>query len=122
MLEGAARRRPARTHAPAPARQLLHGIADKQIDTSEMDSGLLDVDLKVLKGIFVNRYYQLISVAVQKAVFRNLQRATKRVYTLRGAPHRNLRSGYTAARAHNVLGTAYRLQDSPNPSSITNAG
>ena len=73
---------------------------------------MLDVDLKVLKGIFVNRYYQLISVAVQKAVFRNLQRATKRVYTLRGAPHRNLRSGYTAARAHNDLGTAYRLQDS----------
>ena len=89
-------------------RQMLNSIAETHICQSNSDNGFSLKEHSTLKGMIINGYYQLLSVAAVKGVVNCLDRAALRILHRHGR-----RSGrgppLTHARAEALLGSSIRL-------------
>jgi hypothetical protein len=92
-------------------RKLLHSIAETHLIQSASGVGFSDEQYSMLKGIVVNGYYQLISVAAVKGVVNCLDRAAQRILAGHG---RKAGRGppMTHARAECLIGSSIRAASS----------
>ena len=88
-------------------RSVLHSIADTHL-TSVSDTGFSTKEYNMLKGIIVNNYSQLISVAAVKGSVNCLNRAAQRVFSRHALKVRRRGSPLSYARAECLIGASLR--------------
>ena len=99
-------------HLHSDFRQLLRDLAECKIDQSDRDLTLSPSERGMLMGVIINDYYQLVSVAVQKATANNIRRVRSLVlanHRMRGHRSSKRRAPrMTRSRALSKIGTEER--------------
>ena len=93
-------------------RSVLSSIAETHLRPSVLDSGFSSKEFSMLKGIIVNNYYQLISVAAVKGAVNCLNRAAQRVLSRHDARKVRSVSPLSHARAQCLIGASLRAASS----------
>ena len=70
-------------------------------------------DMRILKGVYINRYYQLLSVANMKGVIACINSAASKILSKsRGNNTAGVRVNAKCLRAHATIGAALRNMNS----------
>ena len=93
-------------------RKNLSHLAESHIYQSVTDTGISCEQKGILKGVIVNEYYQLLSVALMKGIVLNINNAAQRVLQHNGRLKGGGRGSLSTARAQGLIGRAERQANS----------